>query len=331
LIYGKSAAELEIVASNTFTNIKNRGYRPYEANLIGLPYAEVGDYAKLYTDDIIIGFIFKRTLSGIQALRDTYSATGNKELTQNFGVNNEIIQLLGKSAILKKSVEQVSVAVTDLDTQLTGEIDVLAGKVILKVTSSGEIASVELNADPSEGSSVLIKAVNIALEGIVTANGKFKILLDGSMETTDGTFSGTVQASTILGCAIKTGEDGYIQSSDWDLASYGIDFNEIYISSGVLKARRTRYFNDGSSTSTSEATMTCNELDINVVTCNFLGLPADPVSTGYISSINGGTPITTANKNNYTYPSTTSGASGSFTSANGKTVTVSNGLITSIA
>jgi hypothetical protein len=72
----------------------------------------------------------------------------------------------------------------------------------------------------------------------------------------------------------------------------------------------------------------------NVLKCNFLGLIADPISDARISLINGGTPITTVNKDSYSYPPAShshGGATGSFASANGKTVNVTNGIITSIA
>ena len=41
---------------------------------------------------------------------------------------------------------------------------------------------------------VKIKADYIQLEGIVTANGNFKILADGSIETINGKFSGEIKA-----------------------------------------------------------------------------------------------------------------------------------------
>lgn len=59
---------------------------------------------------------------------------------------------------------------------------------------------------------VAIEASKIRLEGIVTANNKFKVLLDGSIEATDGRFSGTINADSgfIGGFEIK---DGQIVSS----------------------------------------------------------------------------------------------------------------------
>lgn len=225
LVFGKSASELEQIARNAFGNMAKRPYRPYEADSIGLPYVEVGDTLEFALDNPVTGYVLQRTLTGIQALQDKYIAEGNEEREQNFGINNEIIQLQGKLTRIKKDVEGVSVEVEDLaeetsskfeqtynklhqevtDTknELSGQIDVLAGQVILKVDASGNIAAVELDADPSEGTSIKLKADNIELEGLVTANGYFKILSDGSVEAVNGKFSGTLTGSSFIGGSIS--------------------------------------------------------------------------------------------------------------------------------
>ena len=62
---------------------------------------------------------------------------------------------------------------------------------------------------------VKIKADHIQLEGIVTANGNFKILEDGSIETVNGKFIGEVNATSgkiggfIIGANSITAEGGY--------------------------------------------------------------------------------------------------------------------------
>ena len=45
-------------------------------------------------------------------------------------------------------------------------------------------------------SDILLKAKNINLEGLVTANGNFKILEDGSIEATNGKFAGEINADS---------------------------------------------------------------------------------------------------------------------------------------
>jgi len=222
LVFGKSAAELEVIARNAFGNMAKRPYRPYEAESIGLPYVEVGDTLEFATDDIVTGYVLQRTLKGIQALTDEYTATGNEEREQNFGVNKEIIQLQGKSTKIQKDVDGIKIEVENIETStntkfeqtdekialeaqratgaedtLSGQIEVMAGQVVLKVDTNGNIAAVELDADPSNGTSIKLKADNISLEGYVSLNGNTKIRPDGTLEAVDGIFSGTLNGVSI--------------------------------------------------------------------------------------------------------------------------------------
>ncbi len=50
-----------------------------------------------------------------------------------------------------------------------------------------------------------LKATNITLEGLVTANSNFKILSNGSIEAKNGKFTGSITGSTITGSNIKGG------------------------------------------------------------------------------------------------------------------------------
>ena len=247
LVFGKSATELEQIARNAYGNMAKRPYRPYEADNIGLPYIEVGDALEFTTNDTVVGYVLQRTLTGIQALQDKYIAEGNEEREQNFGINNEIIQLQGKVTRIRKDVEGVRVEVEDLGEELSGEIDVLAGQVVLKVDSSGNVGYVELGANPdTELTSIKLKADNITLEGITTINGGFKVLEDGTIEAVDGKFSGIITASVIRGSEIETyGNDGYIKSTSWDGQTWGVFQNEILINNGVLRCSRTLYADNG--------------------------------------------------------------------------------------
>ena len=276
LLFGKSANELEQIARNAFGNMAKRPYRPYEADSIGLPYVEVGDTLEFALDNPVTGYVLQRTLTGIQALQDKYIAEGNEEREQNFGINNEIIQLQGKVTRIKKDVEGVSVEVEDLGQELSAEISALAGQIVLKVDSSGNIGYVELNADPdTDLTSIVLKSDNISLEGLVTVNGKFKVLEDGTIEAVDGKFSGLVtaseiSASTIKGSEIETyGNSGYIKSTSWDGEEYGVYQNEILINNGVLRCSRTLYTNDGATIDWA-TTINSDTVNTRYIVCNYI-------------------------------------------------------------
>ncbi|MCR5394166.1 MAG: hypothetical protein K6E86_02065 [Bacteroidales bacterium] len=66
------------------------------------------------------------------------------------------------------------------------------GAGIYVQNSDGTVALLGVNDDGT----IKLQATNIQLEGLVTANGNFKILEDGSIEATNGKFTGEVQASS---------------------------------------------------------------------------------------------------------------------------------------
>lgn len=74
---------------------------------------------------------------------------------------------------------------------------------------------------------VKIKAANIQLEGIVTANGNFKILEDGSIEAKNGKFTGEIESykGTIGGFTIGNGRIGAEASQSGDGGSLAIYSN----------------------------------------------------------------------------------------------------------
>lgn len=69
------------------------------------------------------------------------------------------------------------------------------GSGIYAQTADGNLALIGV-ATQKDGKTVIqLKADNIQLEGIVTANGNFKVLADGSIEAKNGKFTGMVNAS----------------------------------------------------------------------------------------------------------------------------------------
>ena len=116
LCYGKTAGELATIAQNASINIFGIAYKPYNGDLYGLPYLEVGDCINL--GDKFTSYILHRTLTGVQSLKDTFEAKGSEKLVEVVTVNEEIKQLKGKSSVLKRTVEELSNTITDLSTNI---------------------------------------------------------------------------------------------------------------------------------------------------------------------------------------------------------------------
>lgn len=108
LIYGKGSEELQEISKNIFDKITNIVYRPFSAECVGNPCLEVGDPIRFSTKyKLIESYILKRTLKGIQGLRDTYEATGTENRCEKINsVQRSITQLKGKTNILTRNVDE---------------------------------------------------------------------------------------------------------------------------------------------------------------------------------------------------------------------------------
>lgn len=297
LLYGKNGVELEFIANNILLQIKNKYYRPHTTTMIGLPYLEVGDSISIITTtDVIETFVFKRVLKGIQALEDEISATGSQKRPTNTGLSTQVEQLKSKTLKIRKDVDGVAVSVTDLDTQLTSEMNVLAGEIELKVDKNGVISAINLSPEL-----IKLAASKIAFEGLVTANNNFKILLDGSMEAVNANINGTITTSVIDGSIIMGGEiNGAKILSQNTLSSLYTK-----IENGVIDTTQINIVWLGGSTTNG---IVIGPGLISMKNSSVTVFQVDSNGMGYINSLsclalNGGTPYTSANT--HTQASTT--------------------------
>ena len=80
--------EVSMMLAGMWNVISNLGYVPNETQALGAPWLECGDRVGLLTyDGGIETFVFRRTLKGIQNLRDTYESYGDEvnATIDNFG------------------------------------------------------------------------------------------------------------------------------------------------------------------------------------------------------------------------------------------------------
>lgn len=150
LVYGKGSEELTGIANNIYGKIRGIIYRPFSADCKGNPCIEVGDAVRLPTRyEIIESYVLKRTLKGIQALRDEYEATGEEyRSTQVNRVHKSIIQLKGKTNVLTRTIEETNSKITDVESGLSSEIKQTATDIRAEVknTADGLSSSIEQTA-----------------------------------------------------------------------------------------------------------------------------------------------------------------------------------------
>lgn len=76
--YGLNSDEIKVFADTILDNYKDYEFIPYECQAVGLPFMQAGDFIVVENleHDNKKFYIARRTLSGIQALKDDYSAGG---------------------------------------------------------------------------------------------------------------------------------------------------------------------------------------------------------------------------------------------------------------
>lgn len=233
LVYGKSSEQLLAIASTVYDQISGRLYRPCHIVGPALPWVEIGDGIICYTtDDVIETYCLKRTMKGIQAMMDTYEASGYAEQEPRSGLGEQIIQLEGKTAVIKKSVEEVSVKVTDLKEYTEAQFKITADQILAEVTRAKQAeASLSIRADQialsvtnlanDTNSKFIQTAEQIALKvskgqvssqlslesDKVTISGN-RLIVNSTNFKLDGngnaTFSGDVRGAHIFGSTIES-------------------------------------------------------------------------------------------------------------------------------
>lgn len=238
LVYGKSVDELLRIAATVYENIHGRIYRPCKIVGPALPWVEPGDGIICYTsDDVIETYCLKRTMKGIQSMLDTFEAKGKPEQVQRFGIQTQIIQLEGKTAVIKKSVEEVSVKVSDLKEYTEAQFQITADQILAEVTRAQKeeealAASIKINADKIElkvskgevSSQLSIENDKITLSGNRLIVNSTNFQLDGNG---NATFSGDIRGADIYGSYIN----GSTFESDIFYAGDGqVVFGDYYVS-----------------------------------------------------------------------------------------------------
>ncbi len=165
LFYGKSQEELKKIGKGIQSVLSGFVYRPNETTLEGLPYMDVGDWYSLVKNrDGVVSPILSRTLTGVQGLRDTFSAKGNKVRANETTSRDELVQLMGKTFEIKKSIDGLSVDVTDLDKRESSHFEQTSNQIVMKVDKNGRIVQVELGTNADDGKNYFnVTADNINL------------------------------------------------------------------------------------------------------------------------------------------------------------------------
>lgn len=122
LVYGIGSEPLATIAQNLYSMVHSPVYTPANIECIGNPCVEVGDKITVTTRDetSFPTYVLRRVLKGGQALRDNYEALGNRKRANEINSpQNQWLQLMGKSNVFERTLEQTTSQISDLSTAVT--------------------------------------------------------------------------------------------------------------------------------------------------------------------------------------------------------------------
>lgn len=202
LVYGKETKELNKIGEKTLSKIKGIIYRPFSADCKGNPCLEVGDAVRLTTKyELIETYILKRTLKGIQALRDDLEADGEEYRTSKVnGIQRSILQLKGKSNTLERSIEETKSTIVDVEKGLQSQITQTASEIRAEVKNTTD----GLSSRITQNASSITAEVNRA----TSAEGTLSSKITQTAESITAEVSRATEKEGQLAAAIQVNAEG---------------------------------------------------------------------------------------------------------------------------
>ena len=352
LVYGKNNEELTTIARNMLSKIRGVVYRPFNAECVGNPCIEVGDAIRFNTKYAIIeSYVLARTLTGIQQLNDKYSATGDELRSEKVNsINKQIIQLKGKTNELTRTVDETKSKITDVEKGLSSEISQTASQIRSEVkdTTDGLSTQITQNKDSisaevkraSESEGELSSKISQTAEQI-TSEVKRATEAEGNLSSkitqTADSISTKVSKNNIISEINQSAEEIQISAEKIQLNGY-VTFSELstsgqttingdnittghlnagLINSGTIRGKVGFWVESDS----SDRVVTINADGIYNAANTYLN---DVAIYGSLKDGNGNDLIPAA------VQYLNDGWWGTFSTANGWTVTVQNGVITDV-
>lgn len=221
LVYGKGTKELKGIAKNILSKIRWIVYRPFTADCKGNPCLEVGDAVRLPTRyELIESYILKRTLKGIQALRDDLEADGEEYRTNGAnGIQKSILKLKGKSNVLERTIEKTQSTITDVEKGLQSQITQTATEIRTEVknTTDGLSSRITQNASSITAEVKRAQGQEIELAAAIKIN-EDKITAEVTRASeAEGDLSGNIEVT-----ATKIRSEVSASLTVWDTEDYDV-------------------------------------------------------------------------------------------------------------
>lgn len=221
LVYGKGTKELKGIAKNILSKIRGIVYRPFTADCKGNPCLEVGDAVRLPTRyELIESYILKRTLKGIQALRDDLEADGEEYRTNGAnGIQKSILKLKGKSNVLERTIEKTQSTIEVKERKLISQITQTATEIRTEVknTADGLSSRITQNANNITAEVKRAQGQEIELAAAIKIN-EDKITAEVTRASeAEGDLSGNIEVT-----ATKIRSEVSASLTVWDTEDYDV-------------------------------------------------------------------------------------------------------------
>lgn len=192
LVSDKTGAELEQIANNLLTIMKQAVYTPIKScTCVGNPCLTLGEPIRFNTTrEIVETYLLQRTLTGVQSKRDSISAQGTQ--THSVKVNSirdTIESVQRRTGKLERNADHLQSTYEDLEEQTNTKFEQTAKSIVAEVNraqkAEGQLdASLELKLGRDENDQV-ISMINASADQIVLRGNRLIVEcnnfeLDGS-------------------------------------------------------------------------------------------------------------------------------------------------------
>ena len=137
LVSDKLKDELNVIAKNTLSIIKNVAYTPIKSSTcVGNPCLELGDPIRFNTSrEIIVSYILQRTLKGIQCKRDSIVSKGTETHSAKINsIKETLSNLAGRTNKLERTADRTLSELSDLDKNTTSRFEQTAEQIRTEIT-----------------------------------------------------------------------------------------------------------------------------------------------------------------------------------------------------
>lgn len=243
LVSDKNGDDLRRIADNILQVISKASFTPVKSsNCVGNPCLMLGDPIRFNTSrEIIETYILQRTLSGIQAKRDSFVSSGNEYYSEKVNsVKNEIDSLKGKANNLERTAEHTLSELSDLDKNTSSRFEQTANAITAEVAArqgadaemstkiSQTAHSIGLTASGGEQSvGITIQLYDENGNVIDTSSGNANITITGVVRFTDLAQAGAtvINGSNITTGIIKSSDSEFTRARFYDGIYYALNYS----------------------------------------------------------------------------------------------------------